>query len=158
MKLLYNLIQRCCGHDSSKLNDYDSTSEKVLFEAETMKDRAKDERKSHANESHEEIASFEAAQESNPMSHCSTDKKSEEIKSTKDNLMQLVEKEFPDRIVKKKSRSTGQTLDVIPKITLTGPDVDSSTKTLYKEAPKKKAKRGKGKKKEKTHKKKPGLA
>jgi hypothetical protein len=72
--------------------------------------------------------------------------------------MQLVEKEFPDRIVKKKARSVIQTLEVIPKITLTGPDADSSTKTLFKEEPKKKGKRGKGKKKEKSHKKKPGLA
>ena len=157
MKLLYDLIQRCCGHDSSKPNEYDSTSDKVVFEAETLKNQTKDEVKSHENECLEEILSKKAARDSHPMPRCSTYKKSEEIKSTKDGLMQLVEKEFPDRIVKKKARSMGQTLDVIPIITLTGPEVDSSTKTLFKEAPTKKAKRGKGKKREKSHRKKTGL-
>jgi hypothetical protein len=158
MRFVYNLIQRCCGHDSPKLNDYDITSEKIVFEAESLKDKTKDEGKSHDHDCIQEIAYLDAAEESHPMSHRSIDKKSEEIKSTKDNLMQLVEKEFPDRIVKKKARSVIQTLEVIPKITLTGPDADSSTKTLFKEEPKKKGKRGKGKKKEKSHKKKPGLA
>lgn len=157
MNLVLTCIQKCCGYDTEHHDEYDATSEKVVFEPESLKQKSEDDSKSYDDKCLDKSSEGDF-QDSHPLANTTGHRKEEEIKSTKENLMKLVETEFPERVVKKKSKSNGRLIYSIPKITLTGPELDSSTRTLYVEVKKKKTHKKQGKKKVKMGKKQPDLS
>lgn len=153
MRLLLTWIQRCCGHDPRHNDSYASTNDKLVFEAESLKQIPHNDSKNYDDRCLDKSSDIDI-QDSQPLAQTTMHKKEDEIKSTKDRIMKFVENEFPERIVKKKVRSNGKHVeDSIPTITLTGPEHDSPTIMLFEEMKKKKTQRAKGKKKDRTAKK-----